>query len=35
MIDPVRHMSLRQRVSVAIRIVNIILGLALLAFVLR
>lgn len=35
MIDPFRHKSLRQRISLTIWIVNIILCLALLAFVLR
>ena len=35
MIDPFRHMSLRRRVSLAIRVVNAVLVLALLAFALR
>jgi hypothetical protein len=35
MIDPFRHMSLRQRVSLVIWVVNIILCLTLLSFALR
>lgn len=35
MIDPVRHMSLRRRVTLAVVIVNVLIILTLLAFALR